>query len=940
MKERLDARYGILCFAVLVILINDFEISARGRYEEQHAVRSAVAHNVRLATALQEYTARTLAHAAASARFVAREYARNGAAIDLAEIRAQRALDPELFVAATIMDEDGRIVASTLPQPDVGEMDAIRTEAFAVHAPQRATTLLVGKPVRPSADAPSTVPLTMRLDKTDGDFGGIVILEVNSARFTDFDSASSPRTHDVVALIGLDSIVRSRRTGQVSSAGQSLAGSPLFGLATRESADLVGDSPVDGVRRLFSFRRVPGYPLIVAAGVSEADALADFRERMHKNYVRSGVLTIIIAVLATFVIAAMTRTRRAFAQLRAREEEFRTVTESMPQLVWITEPDGRHTYFNQKWVDYTGLSVEQSIAGWEAAFDPAEQQGALSRWREAVATGAIYESQYRLRRADGVYRWMLARALPLRDAEGTITKWFGTSTDIDTQVLAQAKLREQADLLDLTRDAMIVRQADDTIDFWNRGAERMYGWTAEEVLGVHAQDFAYADSAKVLAAKKHLAEFGEWSGEVEHLRKDGSTITVSSRWTAVPNEHKTEASVLVVNTDLTEQKKLEQQVLRAQRLDSISTLAHGVAHDLNTALAPVLMAAPLLREENLSAGGEKLVSMIEGCAERGAAIVQQVRTFARGADGARVLVRPAYLLAEIANLIGEGFPKTISVQTSYAQDLWPVEADSAQLHQLLLNLCTNACEAMPGGGRLSLSAENFHVDENYAAMTLCAKAGPYILICVSDTGCGIPRHLIDKIYDPFFTTKPAGKGSGLGLSTALGIAKSHGGVLDGYSSPGSTTMRVLLPAMPAAGPKNGAGKVDLPRGRGETILVVENEEKLREVAEAVLLKSGYKVLIADSGPAALGVFAQRSAEVALVLTHYAMPLMDGITLARTLFKMKPETPVVISSGAEELPGTPAEEVNIRATLRKPYSQSALLRILDQILHLPDKLQTP
>lgn len=939
-KKRLDFRIGIAAFAVTVIVINTVIVIENGRSQLREVVADAVAQNSGVAAQFEQFTVRTLASAEALAHAVLRAYAHRGAETPLAEMHANREIDPLLFVAASIVDETGRLVASTDPMPESGSLDAAQSEAFAVHAAQDSGRLFVGLPAHHAPSGQTLVPLSMRHSAPDGSFAGFVLLHMEPARFIDFAQAASDKD-DVLLLVGVDGIARARRIGGVFSAGEDLRASSMFTeLATRHTGDALSASPVDGVRRFFSFRRLANYPLVAGAAVSEAKAIAAVSERTKWYYVRAVVLTAIIALLTGLVIRALSRRERAMElllasqeTLRIREEEFRTLTESMPQLVWITEADGRHTYFNRQWVDYTGLSLEQSVAAWENAFHPTEQRGALLRWKQSVAKGELYEAEYRLRRADGAYRWMLARALPLRDGDGKITKWFGTSTDIDNQVVAQARLRDQADLLNLTRDAIIVREADDTISFWNRAAERIYGWRADEVIGHSAQDFASAHSSKTLAAKKHLADFGEWSGEAEHLRKDGSTVTVSSRWTAVPNERRTAASVLVVNTDVTENKKLEAQLLRNQRLESIGTLASGVAHDLNNVLAPIMMAAPLLRKEMPAAKRSKLVAILEQSAERGAAIVRQVLTFARGADGDRVLLQPIYALNEIAQIATDTFPKSITVEVEYPEDLTLIEADPTRLHQVLLNLCVNARDAMPDGGTLSIAAENFDVDAHYAAMTSGLNPGRHLCIEVTDTGSGIHPDVMDKIFDPFFTTKGIGDGTGLGLSTVLGIVKDYGGTVDAESNGRGTTFRILLPAAAGAFQSSAtAGPENLPHGNGETILVVDDEDAIRAVAEPLLRQHGYEVLLAADGPAALAVFAEHSAKIALVLTDLAMPIMSGITLARTLRKMQPDARIIISAGRED-DCHPAEmdEIGVIATLAKPYTQTALLRLLNQTL---------
>ncbi len=411
-------------------------------------------------------------------------------------------------------------------------------------------------------------------------------------------------------------------------------------------------------------------------------------------------------------------------------------------------------------------------------------------------------------------------------------------------------------------------------------------------------------------------------------------MIVDARATLIRNDDGTPRSVLGINTDITEQKKLETHLLRAQRLESIGTLASGVAHDLNNILVPILMAAPMLRDDLPKKERLKFLDIVESSAERGSLIVRQVLTFARGAGGDRVLLQPIHLLAEIAKIMEETFSRAIRVRTNYPEDLWLIEGDPTQLHQVLLNLCLNARDSMPEGGQLSLNAENFNVDEHYATMTPGLKPGPHVLINVIDTGSGIPPHIVDKIFDPFFTTKGLGESTGLGLSTALGIVKSHGGVVNVYSSPTGTTFRVLLPAAPGTRPPAELEtQVEIPTGHGETILLIDDESAIREVGKAVLSQSGYKVLTGDDGPSALAIFAQQSKKIAIVLTDSEMPTMSGLMLARTLRKMDSQTKIILSTAREsDYSEAELSNVGVQACLNKPYTRETLLRTVDRALH--------
>jgi PAS domain S-box-containing protein len=506
--------------------------------------------------------------------------------------------------------------------------------------------------------------------------------------------------------------------------------------------------------------------------------------------------------------------------------------------------------------------------------------------------------------------------------------------DITERKQTEVRLREQAKLLDLAQDAIMVRDMEDCVEFWNRGAEKLYGWSAAEVQDKKASSLLYEDELAA-AARAAVIENGEWTGDLKHICKDRGTVIVHSRWTLVRDELGAPKSILIINTDITEQKKIEKQFLRAQRLESIGTLASGVAHDLNNILVPILMAAPLLRGNMTEAERDKLLAIVQSSAERGASIVQQVLTFARGADGDRVLLQPIYLVQEIARIAEETFPKSVTVRTQYPADLWTMVANPTQLHQILLNLCINARDAMPTSGTLTLALENFEVDDHYAGMTPGAKAGPHVLFEVRDTGTGIPRQIIDRIFDPFFSTKELDQGTGLGLSTAIGIVKAHGGFIEVESAVGrGTSFKVFLPANMgelAAAVTSEAAPV--PPGNGELLLIVDDEKFILEVGKAILEGHGYRVLTAADATEALAIFALRMNEIELVLADLAMPFMDGVALIRTLHKMKPDVRVVASTGRGGQHGRVNEiaHLNVRASLTKPYDKNKLLTTLHDAL---------
>lgn len=499
----------------------------------------------------------------------------------------------------------------------------------------------------------------------------------------------------------------------------------------------------------------------------------------------------------------------------------------------------------------------------------------------------------------------------------------------------EQKIREQAALLDIATDAILVCSLENKILFWNKGAERLYGWQAEEAIGEDASKLLYKETESQLRdIQVKLAEKGEWQGELHKITKSGKPIIVQSRWTLVHDERGKPKSILVVNTDITQKKQLETQFLRAQRLESIGTLAGGIAHDLNNVLTPILGAVQILQMLLHDERSQRVLSLLEINAKRGADLIKQVLSFARGLEGERTIVQVAHLIWEIEKIARETFPKSIDIRTDISIiDLWPVCGDATQLHQVLMNLCVNARDAMPSGGTLKISAENLFIDENYAGMNIDASVGPYILINIRDTGTGIPSEIVDRIFEPFFTTKEPGKGTGLGLSTVLGIVKSHDGFVNVYSEPGKgTQFRIYLPATQSAVP-NITPNIELPKGKGELILVVDDELAIREITKTSLETYNYQVLTASDGIEAIALYAQQKDEISVVLTDMMMPSMDGQTTIRTLHKINPQVKIIAMSGfASNGTVAQASGTGVKAFLSKPYTAKELLKTINGVIN--------
>jgi PAS domain S-box-containing protein len=521
---------------------------------------------------------------------------------------------------------------------------------------------------------------------------------------------------------------------------------------------------------------------------------------------------------------------------------------------------------------------------------------------------------------------------PLRDAHGKTVQIVGSAVDITERNLAEQQLAQQAALLDKARDAILVRDLEHRVTYWNKGAERLYGWTSAEAMGSRVDQLLQIDAATFQDAERAVLQNGEWNGEIHTVAKSGAKLTLDSSWTMVRDAEDQPKSILTIDTDVTERKRFEHQYLRAQRLESLGTLAGGIAHDLNNVLTPIMMSIELLTLDETNKDRLEVLATIRSSARRGANMVKQVLSFARGVEGRHLDVRVTHLLRDVAKIANDTFLKSIQVSTVIPADLRTVSGDPTQLEQVLLNLCVNARDAMPEGGSLTLSAENVTLDQHDTLLNPEEKAGPYVIILVEDNGIGMPQDIIDKIFDPFFTTKELGKGTGLGLSTSLGIVKSHGGFIRVRSELGKgTTFTVYLPAL--AESQSAAEileKPELPRGHGELVLVVDDEAALRQVTRRTLERFGYRAIGASDGAGALAMYASQHDSIAVVLTDMMMPAMDGAAIIQGLMKIRAEVRIIAASGLVAN-GAVARAAGAKHFLPKPYTTPTLLKALRRVL---------
>ncbi|MCD6051026.1 MAG: hypothetical protein K0Q55_2429 [Verrucomicrobia bacterium] len=630
------------------------------------------------------------------------------------------------------------------------------------------------------------------------------------------------------------------------------------------------------------------------------------------------------------------------AQLDDQLRFQQTLMNTVPVPIFTKDLAGRFLDWNRACEKFIAMKREDGRGKTVADIAPPElAQFYQEKDRELLADGGIQAYECKVRNTAGEMRDAIFHKAILTDQNGTPQGIIGAILDVTELKKVQEHLLLQKSALNAAANGIVITDATGKILWANPAFTTLTGYAVAEVTGL---------TPHVLKSGRQGAEFYQqlwqtissgqvWRGELVNRRKDGTLYDEEMTITPLHDATGKITHFIAIKQDVSQRKLMEAQYLRAQRMEGIGMLAGGIAHDLNNVLAPILMSIELLKDIHPDAETSDILRSLQDSAQRGADIVRQVLTFARGIKGERLLLAPKHLIKDMGRVAQEAFPRNIRVTTNVPGDLWNVSGDPTQLHQVLLNLCINARDAMPDGGTLRIDARNETVTGMPSELGIQMADGDYVILVVKDTGMGIPPELHERIFEPFFTTKELGKGTGLGLSTVMGIVKSHHGYLRIISEPGKgAEFRVYLPALKQEViPVVADEHATVPAGHGELILVVDDEPSILEVAKDILVRRGYRVLTASDGTEALALVAQNQSKVHLVITDIMMPFMDGVALVRSLRRMDPQVKIIACSGLASGASMSSKvdelrRLGVSPIMHKPFTAQKLLVNVNHVFH--------
>lgn len=660
----------------------------------------------------------------------------------------------------------------------------------------------------------------------------------------------------------------------------------------------------------------------------------DVTEYVHEMEVEEGVpvTEFNINPKESDVLLRFHEQKKMADRIKESEERYRLIATVTNDAIWDWNLKDHTLNWNvgmEKLFGFALNDLEPTVESWTNRIHADDIQR-IEQSIFAVINGSddYWTEEYRFKRIDGTYAEVEDRGMVFRDEAGEAIRMVGGMTDISFRKSYERKLKEQAGLLDNARDAILVRGLDHTVKYANRFAAMMYGYSVDEMVGRSIKDLLYPDDPSTfLKATQATIENGFWEGKIEQVRKDGSVITVEGNWSLVRNEEGEPESIFAINTDLTEKMQLEQKLIHAQKLESLGQLTGGIAHDFNNLLTVIIGNSQSLMEElKLNSRIYPLAEMILAAGERGAELTQRLLAFARRQDLEPRVIQLASSVEGVYSLLKRSIGESIEIKITHQKDLWDVFVDPGYFDSVLMNLCINARDAMPAGGKISIETSNVVISKDFTGVGSEVESGEYVRVSIKDNGKGMDAETLSKAIEPFFTTKEKGKGTGLGLSMVYGFTKQSGGHVKINSRLGQgTRVDLYLPRAFSAKDKPEYEVTDASEHMGhERVLLVEDDDLLRPLALRLLQGLGYEVTAASNGLDALEII-RGGCEFDLLFTDVIMPGgLNGPQLAEEAVKVNPKLSVLYASGYTDnavlYSGNIDDSINL---LHKPYTVQSL-----------------
>lgn len=634
---------------------------------------------------------------------------------------------------------------------------------------------------------------------------------------------------------------------------------------------------------------------------------------------------------------------RELNKIKSTKARFDSFMRNMPGAAFIKDQERRHIFVNPGYENSVRLKKEKILDKKAEEVWPqniAEQitKNDLEVFRSGKSV-TVFED---IPMDNNISHWVVNK-FPIFVDE-TVTHLGGIAIDVTNQIKAREKIREQAELLNAAPDSILVTDHEFKIEYFNKKSDELFKISEFYSEGkITLKD--------ILHTKENLEEIlefvkkeGKWSGELTFKNSEDIRRTLQTNLQIVDSENSKSSSVFMTCIDITDQKKVEAQLRQAQRMESIGTLAGGIAHDMNNMLMPISMAVYWLREYKITDESSQdkyheLINMIEEASGRASNLVKQILTFSREFESNYSPVSISSILEDLVSVVKSTFPKNIRIKSDISPGLSDVFGNITQIYQVLMNLCVNARDAIENEGSITISAQQIYIDKKTAGKMIDASEGNYICVSVSDDGVGIPKTNLDKIFDPFFTTKEQGKGTGLGLSICYNIIKEHQGFIKVYSEAGyGTEFMIYIPTNKNTGRytnKHTLISAEIPKGNGETVLVVDDEESVRTISIMSLSNHGYNVIDAEDGADGIAKYVENKDTVDVAIVDMMMPTLDGPSCIRTLRRINPELKIIGSSGLKEMykKVVDSSDITLDGELNKPYSTETLLTELHKVLRL-------